>query len=197
MLFRTQIFLIAIGVLLFLSTSPTFAQVRSDVDRQEAERLWELVLKAKGGKERLLSVNNLQMSAHEKYWWWFKRYEINYAGLFVFPDKSWEWDDQRGTVFGMAIHIHNFETNKHVSYNDTGRGGLIGPIHEPSRRNLWQVQLHLLTHTKWIQPIPQRVRTGKVKERDVYIVETIVPNFNRMSGRLNLLSIERLIFRFK
>jgi hypothetical protein len=174
---RNLVLVVFLALLLGLPGPPTLVGSQADTDRQKAERLWELMLEAKGGKEHLLAVNNVQMSVREKYWWWLKRMEINYEGLFVFPDKSWEWDDQRGTVFGMSIHLHNFESNKHVSYVDTGKGARVVPILQPSKRNLIQLQLHLLAQTKWVKPIPQSFRTGKLGDREVDFVETTVLNF--------------------
>ena len=142
--------------------------------RAEAERLWELMIAAKGGRERLHSVDNLLMSSHEKYWWEFRILTINYEGLFVFPKKSWEWDDQRGSVFGFSIHVHNFESNIHQSYVDSGKGGSVVPILQPSLRNLTKLQLHLLAETQWVKPQPVSARVGKESGRDADIVETHV-----------------------
>lgn len=143
-------------------------------NRAEAERLWELMITAKGGRERLHSVSNLQKSEHEKYLWWFKMITINYEGLFVFPNKSWEWDDQRGTIFGFRIHLHNFEKDFHRSYSDVGEGPSIVPIMQPSRRHFTTLQLELLAETKWVRPVPYSVRTAELNGKKVDIVETKV-----------------------
>jgi hypothetical protein len=114
------------------------------------------------------------MSEHEKYWRGFQRLAVNYEALFVFPDKSWEWDDQKGTVFGMAIHLHNFETNTHLTYVDAGKGARVSPMINPSRRNLVQLQLHLLAETRWVRPVPQKARLSKLDNMDVDVVEVRV-----------------------
>ena len=156
------------------ATAVSKANPNDEINRAEAERLWELVIKAKGGRERLHAVNNVHTISREKYLWWFRLLTIDYQSLNVFPDKSWEWDDQRGSVFGFAIYLQNFEKNMHLAYRDTGNGAAVVPIKQPSEDNIPQLQLHLLTETKWVKPIPQSVRREKLDERDVDIVQTMV-----------------------
>jgi hypothetical protein len=109
--------------------------------------------------------------------WGFKIITINYEGLFVFPNKSWEWDDQRGTIFGFKIHLHNFEKDFHRSYSDVGEGPSIVPIMQPSRRTFTTLQLELFTETKWVQPVPVSVRSETLNGRKVDIVQTRVKEF--------------------
>ncbi len=167
-------FLILSVFILTQSSAFSFQATTDNSSRAEAERMWELMIQAKGGRERLHSVANLQRSEREKYLWWFKVITINYEGLFVFPNKSWEWDDQRGTVFGFRIHLHNFEKDFHRSYTDVGEGPSIVPILEPSRRNFTTLQLELLAETKWVRPVPYSVRSEELNGKKVDIVETNV-----------------------
>jgi hypothetical protein len=156
------------------ATAVSKATTDDDINRAEAERLWELVIKAKGGRERLHAINNVHTISREKYLWWFRLLTIDYQSLNVFPDKSWEWDDQRGSVFGFGIYLHNFEKNIHLAYRDTGNGAAVVPIMRPSKDSIPHLQLHLLTETKWVKPVPQSVRREKLDERDVDIVQTLV-----------------------
>ena len=41
-------------------------------NRQEAERLWEFAIAAKGGRDRLYAVRNFQISISEKVWYKLK-----------------------------------------------------------------------------------------------------------------------------
>lgn len=145
--------------------------------RAEAERFWEMAIRAKGGRERLYAVTNVQMSQHEKYLALLRILTINYEGLFVFPNKSWEWDDQRGTVFGFSIHVHNFDRNFHQSYVDRGNGGSVEPLQLPGRSKFERLQLHLFMETKWIQPIPESFRQETLDGHKVDIVQTLVKEF--------------------
>jgi len=42
--------------------------------------------------------------------------------LYVFPAKSWEWEDRTGTIFGFSIWMQNDEKNIHLAYSDCGQG---------------------------------------------------------------------------
>jgi hypothetical protein len=168
-----RIFTALIVALLSISVSAVaYANHQTgNADRLEAEKLWEAMIAARGGRERLHAVTNVQMSEHEKYWQLLRRLEINYEGMFVFPNKAWEWDDQKGTVFGMSVRLNNFETNTHLSYVDAGHGARVTPIINPSDRNLVRLQLHLFGETRWVRPVPQRTRLGKLDNRELDVVE--------------------------
>src|SRR5258705_4079770 len=68
--------------------------------RKEAERIWELAIQAKGGRERLYSVNNMVISSFGK--------NIRLEDFFIFPDRSWSWVDQRPSVFGLNMSMQNW-----------------------------------------------------------------------------------------
>lgn len=53
----------------------------------KAVALWELAIKAKGGRERLYAARNMVAAYDDK---------TNVA-LNVFPNKAWEWTDNRPT----------------------------------------------------------------------------------------------------
>lgn len=167
-------FLLLAVLVLAQASAFSFQSSTDNSNRAEAERMWELMIQAKGGRERLHSVSNLQRSERAKFLWWFEIITINYEGLFVFPDKSWEWDDQRGTIFGFRIHLHNFEKDFHRSYVNVGEGPSIVPILKPSRRHFTTLQLELLAETKWVRPVPYRVRTEELNGKKVDIIETNV-----------------------
>jgi len=170
--------ILVLSVLILLQSSAfSFQASTGNSDRAEAERMWELMIQAKGGRERLHAVTNVQMSEHLKYLWGLRILRIDYEGLFVFPDKSWEWDDQRGTVFGFNIRLHNFEKNLHLAYFDRGQGASVTPMQRPSRRNLTTLQLHLFAETRWVQPVPVSFRSEKVDGKTVDIVQTRVKDF--------------------
>ena len=68
--------------------------IASDSSREEAERLWEQAIAAKGWRERLYSISNLQLSVRDRQWWGFRRVPYDIEALYVFPGKLWAWSDQ-------------------------------------------------------------------------------------------------------
>lgn len=157
--------------------------VASQNGREEAERLWEQAIAAKGGRERLYSISNLQLSVRDKQWWGFRRVPYEVERLFVFPGKSWEWIDQTGSIFGFVIWMRNYEQSIHWAYLDNGKGGsaVVPSQDQPMYRSAMSIiinaQLNYLMETKWVKPIPVSVERGKVGRHDVDIVRTVVREY--------------------
>lgn len=154
----------------------------SQNSREEAERLWEQAIAAKGGRERLYSISNLQLSVRDKQWWWFRRVPYEIEALYVFPGKSWEWTDQTGTIFGFIIRMRNYDQGIHFAYLDHGKGGSVSPskdqaIYRGGMSAIINAQLNYLMETRWVNPTPVSVARGKVGGHAVDIVRTVVRGY--------------------
>lgn len=154
----------------------------SDDSRAEAERLWEQAIAAKGGRERLYSISNLQLSVRDRQWWGFKRVPYELESLYVFPHKSWEWMDQTGTIFGFSISMHNYDQDIHWAYLDHGKGASVVPSHDNQIYKgamgiIINAQLDYLMETRWVKPIPVSVKRGRVGWHAVDIVRTVVKEY--------------------
>jgi len=157
-----------------LPTSP-------DENRHEAERLWELAIAAKGGRERLYSVKNLQVSIREKVRYFIRQLPFIEEDLYVFPGKSWEWNDQRPAIFGFGVTVYNHDQDMKFWYLDHGKGGSSGKASlsesiygDGFLTYLRYLQLRYFMETKWVKPIPISVAKGKAGRKAVDIVQTIV-----------------------
>ncbi len=75
-----------------------------EMNRKAAERVWELAVQAQGGRDKLLSIRNEVVITKE-------RGHIT-ESLFVFPNKWWNWDDLRPTMFGVVMRMENYETRQ-------------------------------------------------------------------------------------
>ncbi len=163
-------------------------QSSEDANRQEAERLWELAIAAKGGRERLHAVRNLQISIRDKYWFGLRRLTYLQEALYVFPGKTWEWTDQRGTVLGFRLMMYNQDRDIALWYldDDDGKNARIArPVEgfKGSRGiHLYEVQLKYFMETKWVKPIPMSVQQEKLDGKSVDIVQTIVKGFPTKDG---------------
>jgi len=173
-----------VAVLLLTSISASAQTITTVEDnKQEAERLWELAITAKGGRERLHTVNNLQISTREKVWYGLKRISYIAEDLYVFPGKYWQWNDQRGSVFGLSIQMYNQERDIDLWYTDRGDGS--GHLARPTDLvhgkapliRLYDVQLRYLMETKWVKPLPVSVQDAKVDGKSVRLVQTIVKGY--------------------
>lgn len=156
-------------------------------NRHEAERLWELAIAAKGGRERLYSVNNLQISIREKVWYGLRRVPFIEEDLYVFPDKYWEWNDQRTTIFGFSLMMYNQDRDIDLWYTDNGKGGsIVRPFDYVHGKAplviLYDVQLKYFMETKWVKPIPISVQKMKLDGKSVDLVQTIVKGYPTKDG---------------
>ena len=156
--------------------------IASQNSREEAERLWEQAIAAKGGRELLYSISNLQLSVRDRQWWDFRRVPYDIEALYVFPGKSWEWMDQTGTIFGFIIRVRNYEKDIHFAYLDNGKEGWVSPskdqpIYKGGMTAIIDVQLKYLMETRWVKPIPVSVERGKKGGQDVDIVRTVVREY--------------------
>src|ERR1044072_4123430 len=181
-----------IGLLFFLLTGRVELFAKSpDVqnDRESAERLWEEAIAAKGGRKRLHSINNLQLSIRDKQWTAISRANFIIEGLYVFPDKYWEWSDQRPMIFALSIDMHNWEKDIHWGYIQRKKDdGYLGPIQEGNRGSKSLIinnQLEYLMETRWVKPIPMSVERGKVGRHSVDIVHTVVKEFPRGEEKIS------------
>src|SRR5882672_1998538 len=177
-----------LGGLSFLSyPRATRAGLSNERERELATKLWEEAIAAKGGRERLSAVNNLQISIREKVLYKSGRVPYIEEDLYVFPNKFWEWNDQRETIFGFSLRMYDQDRNIHLWYSDRGKGGSVGiPKDYVGGRSglitLYDAQLRYLMETKWVKPQPIRVEEGSVDGRSVDIVQAIVKGYPTRDG---------------
>jgi hypothetical protein len=160
----------------------------SDENRQEAERLWELAIAAKGGRARLYAVENLQISIREKVWYGLRRVPYIDESLYVFPGKYWEWNDQKKTIFGFSLRMYNQDRDIYLWYTDHGKGGHVARpfdlVHgKAGLIRLYDVQLRYFMETKWVKPIPVSVQKTKLNGKSVDLVQTIVKGYPTKDGK--------------
>jgi len=87
-------------------------QRRMPQQQEEAVRVWERPIAAKGGRERLHSVRNVVISSHGEYASrLFKKNRVRREELLVLPNKYWFSDDYRPDVFGLTVSMYNYDRN--------------------------------------------------------------------------------------
>lgn len=99
---------------LFLLPASAFGNNAQEFQNaKQANELWEQAIAAKGGREQLCQVSSLLMSYQETV--------RNFLGivvhrgiverLYVFPGKSWGWDDGLPPPFRLTVGWLNLERN--------------------------------------------------------------------------------------
>jgi hypothetical protein len=164
-------------ILILGSVSMVFSQNSSKTEnelRKEAERLWELAIQAKGGRERLHNIRNMFISSQTQYYWGVKKITNRRESLYVFPNKWWVWDDNRPSVFGLTMEMYNLETRKKYLVTDGQKNVGLQPIESNYKSTNFSALVTDLMETKWNQPTPEKVYSGKEGKDKVDIVQIIL-----------------------
>lgn len=140
----------------------------------EAERLWELAIAAKGGRERLRAVRNLVVTSRATYRLsMFRRGQLHYEEFYVFPSKMWAWYDDRPSRFGLYIRMYNLDRNlfylASLSDPESPRRSERMPDHEWA---IVQPQLLYLMETEWARPVPISATRSRIGRQPANIVQT-------------------------
>jgi hypothetical protein len=142
--------------------------------QQDAERLWEQAVDAKGGRERLNAVHNLVISSRKEYKTNLgKRNVVREDEFYVLPHKSWSWSDYRPDLFGLRVRMYNYETNiKHVITEGEPHHPAESITENEKKKSPLLSLLPLLLETKWSKPTLIKASIGRIGLRPVDIVET-------------------------
>lgn len=162
-------------------TGPYHSKLTKDDEtaqqRNDAARLWEQAIAAKGGRERLHAVRNMVISTRGEYnSRLLKRNQIRREELLVFPNKYWFWDDYRPDVFGLRVSMYNYDSNMKYVISEGEPNQTPEPIAKGKRNKaLRNDQLSFLLETQWLKPILIKASTGTIGlQRRVDIVETTI-----------------------
>jgi hypothetical protein len=151
--------------------------IEGQVTQQEAQRIWEQAIAAKGGRDRLYAVRNMVASSRWEYRTSSsKRVTARQEQVFAFPSKYWFWNDLRPDVFGLSVEMYNYETKMYYQINPGEPHSRPVPIVDTQSPNvsLMNAQLFYFLETKWLKPTLLRASKGKVGVRAVDVVQTVV-----------------------
>lgn len=147
---------------------------RQEGTQQEARRIWEQAIVAKGGRARLDAVQNLVVSTVGNYTASSgKANTVRTEAFFVFPNKVWTWSDYRPDVFGLTVEMLNFDSNTRYFINSDNPPpvSLSIPSNETSAAQTYGLLAYLL-ETKWVKPVLVSASTARIRRRTVDVVHT-------------------------
>lgn len=141
----------------------------------EADRLWDMAIKAKGGRGNLNKVNSISFGKNGKS-----------TLLLVFPDKMFSWEDMRPGQFGLKIEVYNYETGYgywHSGLDDSVK--IFKDIrNDPltrSRGNMNYLmissQLQNFLETKWLKPKPLTALKSRIAGNRVDRVDVLIEGY--------------------
>src|ERR1019366_5341133 len=141
-------------------------------NEKSAQRLWEQMISAKGGRERLLNIHTVLEREVSRYRsQTFKDGKARIDTLYGLPERRWKWFDSR--IFGFDLHVSNFKEDLYyfrrydLTYIDTT------PDFGRDLPSMRRIQLVHLNETEWLKPTPIRLLTGKVIPHNVDAIQTM------------------------
>jgi hypothetical protein len=147
------------------------------VANEPAEILWEQAIAAKGGREQLHQVTNLVMSYREtvRNFLGFAVHQGVVERLYVFPNRSWGWDDGLPPPFRLSTSWLDVEQNRRCTIYAGSAAPICGPAKQkgsPADEGITQVQYLYLMETKWVKPTPISVTKGNIGLKQVDVLHT-------------------------
>lgn len=175
--FSTSIkFLIVFFFLVGTSSITSYSQGQVAIagmdSKQEAERIWELGIVAKGGREKLIGIRSVFVSTESTYYLGLKKITNRKETLYVLPNRWWIWDDHRPSVFGLEMTMYNLENGKKYYARQGEKDVQVDQLASNQKNTNLSGLVFDLMETKWNRPTPEAVIKGKVGSQDVDIVQT-------------------------
>jgi len=144
-------------------------------NREQAQKLWDDAINAKGGRDRLYAVSSLLI--------WYEETSRNFLGiavhrghverLFVFPVKLWSWDDGLPPPFHLSVDVMDLDRDFGCRVHDDLKPPMCGNARKlGSREGIDEAQYLYLMETRWIKPIPISVRKDRIGLKTVDVLET-------------------------
>jgi hypothetical protein len=139
---------------------------KEDAERREAQRLWDAVLKVKGGRERLYKVNSFLAT------WSYDGKEPIRSRLYVYPNKYWEWVKDtprpRGSSPESVMTLYNGDLSKWYSITNN----LVLLHQDKEYQYAVDESTFFLLDTKSFHLEPIKVSRGRLGKQTVDIIET-------------------------
>ncbi|MEO6656280.1 MAG: hypothetical protein ABIO36_09385, partial [Pyrinomonadaceae bacterium] len=144
-------------LLMFLTVSTrSQANISTAAEKREAEKAWEALIRAKGGREKLYSVTNMVTQFGD-----VTRFQL-------FPCSRWEF----GRWLDMRLFLEVYDDEKKLRVV----AGANGPERVYSKdlvEDCWYDQIPFLLETKWRKPTPLRVTREKAGKNQMDVIETM------------------------
>jgi hypothetical protein len=145
--------------------------------KQEAIKLWEQAVAAKGGRERLYAVRNMAISSRLKFKKsLFQTGEAHFEEFYVFPNKCWLWiGGEKTRKVGLSVETIDLERGvAYLTYPDDPISPRKLEITPFTKSHFFRTQLLYLMETPWLKPIPMKTHTRWENFKKIDVVETSV-----------------------
>jgi len=144
-----------------------------DLTKTEAERLWELAIEAKGGRKKLRAIQNIQISSVGSFHPGAKKIRNRNEFLIVYPNKYWEWDDNRPSNFGLRMKMYDLALGrKYVAGEGSTRADLVPFEKTESAPRQTTALIWVTLENSWHRPTPTHFTSIKIGSKEVDNIQT-------------------------
>jgi hypothetical protein len=156
-----------LGLLLITVGEDCLGRNKETEQHEQARKLWEAALTAKGGRDRLRSVSSLYIESTYPDGSGDRGYD-----LYIFPDRTFSysyWARFERTDIGVYNGRHSIRWWQRNDYPGKAASDI-----EDAAEYLKEAQFTYLMVTRWLEPKPLRVRKEWIGLKRVDVVETDV-----------------------
>jgi hypothetical protein len=166
----TYILILAVSTIIFCATATAQIKEPTAKERADAVRLWDQVVKAKGGREKLRSISNMMLTKGSN----FPNVQIEF---YVYPNLYWEWSKGKIVYEYTDASMANLDRGVYLFDPQPENAARLQPVRGgASYRETWLMNAcTFLLETKWLQPRPVRIRSAKVGKERLDVIETNFP----------------------
>lgn len=166
-------------LLLAVSVHAQGAAQKADASRERAVALWEEAIRAKGGHERLLAVENFLISSTVDVQAKRGSAVTETERLYVAPGKAWIFKYTPDYDVSVEATVINPGRNLcMVTMSPVGRSGSVPGLSHCTPTTpteyLAQDPIIYLMETRWVSPVPVRARTEGKGDKQIDVIETQV-----------------------
>jgi hypothetical protein len=165
------------ALFLFICTPTHGAGQSTDPSRERAIALWNEAVQAKGGRERLHSIDNFLISSTIDIRTQRGSTEKETERLYAVPGKAWIYTYTPSDDVSLDVTVINKERTfcwVTLAPKSNGVPGLSPCIPSTPIKYLVQDPVIYLMETNWLQPEPLRVRTEGKGKKQLDVIETKV-----------------------
>ncbi len=174
-----KVFSYLVAAIILTSSAFAYGQEPTVENRTRAQQLWEEAIRAKGGRERLHSIQNYLVSSTINV-------EAQRGGsytekerLHAFPGRAWLFEYTEEFDIEVEATVINVERNLCMvtlapASIGSGIPGVSYCLPTTFAESVVQDSIIYLMETKWFRPVPLRTRESRTGLKRVDVVETVV-----------------------
>ena len=170
----THVFLLVLFVLLEPGLLFAQRQIPTAKEKAEAEHVWEQLIIAKGGRNRLHAITNMMLTKGNKP----PNVQIEF---YVYPNRFWEWSKGKIVHEYKDVSMANLDRGVYLFDPQPINADRVQPVNGGANyRETWLGDASLfLLETKWLQPTPMRVRSVSDGKKRWDVVETVFASLTK------------------